>query len=117
MCADILVDIRKQSDLGDVDGNVKDFGNAILTPSFVNLQVDLRHTLFSVSRSDSMRASLKRMYYDTKFKALRLEKYPEHLKKWAKIYKEYNSLEVKERKKAVKEGLNRLLLSGTTCFL
>lgn len=111
-----IVGIKKQSELDGIDGNVKDFGNAILTPGFVNLQVDLRHTLFSTSHSESMRASLKRMYYDTKFKALRLEKYPEHFKKWAKIYKEYNSLELKDRRKAVREGLSRLIFSGTTCF-
>ncbi len=96
---------------------VKDFGNVVITPGFVNLFAQLQYTDINKYRSNTIKSKLKRL-----FKNL-IRKYifagiPQnsYVRGVARMYKEYWCWERAEKIRSFKHGLERAMRSGTTCI-
>ncbi len=96
---------------------VKDFGNVVITPGFVNLFAQLQYTDINKYRSKTLKASLKRLFKNI------IRKYifagiPQnsYVRGLARMYKEYFCWERTEKIRSFKHGLEKAMLSGTTCI-
>lgn len=96
---------------------VKDFGDAVITPGFVNLFAQLQYTDINKYRSKTIKASVKRLFKNI------IRKYifagiPQnsYVRKLARMYKEYFCWERTEKIRSFKHGLEKAMLSGTTCI-
>ena len=94
----------------------KDFGNAIITPGFINLHNHLQYTEVGKVKSKGIRFAIKKMFVNFK-----KHYFIAGIKKDAFIYKladllsEYFCLGRDEKIHSFKKGLELSLLSGTTC--
>lgn len=96
---------------------VKDFGNAVITPGFVNLFAQLQYTDINKYRSKTIKSKLKRLFKNI------IRKYifagiPQnsYVRGLARMYKEYFCWERTEKIRSFKHGLEKAMLSGTTCI-
>ena len=96
---------------------VKDFGNAVITPGFVNLFAQLQYTDINKYRSKTLKSKLKRLFKNI------IRKYifagiPQnsYVRGLARMYKEYFCWERTEKIRSFKHGLEKAMLSGTTCI-
>lgn len=96
---------------------VKDFGNSVITPGFVNLFAQLQYTDINKYRSKTLKSSLKRLFKNI------IRKYifagiPQnsYVRGLARMYKEYFCWERTEKIRSFKHGLEKAMLSGTTCI-
>ena len=96
---------------------VKDFGNAVITPGFVNLFTQLQYTDINKYRSKTIKSFIKRIFKNI------IRKYifagiPQnsYVRGLARMYKEYFCWERTEKIRSFKHGLEKAMLSGTTCI-
>ncbi len=96
---------------------VKDFGNAVITPGFVNLFAQLQYTDINKYRSKTLKSNLKRLFKNI------IRKYifagipqSSYVRGLARMYKEYFCWERTEKIRSFKHGLEKAMLSGTTCL-
>lgn len=96
---------------------VKDFGNAVITPGFVNLFAQLQYTDINKYRSKTIKSNLKRLFKNI------IRKYifagipqSSYVRGLARMYKEYFCWERTEKIRSFKHGLEKAMLSGTTCL-
>ncbi|MBQ2871508.1 amidohydrolase family protein [bacterium] len=96
---------------------VKDFGNAVITPGFVNLFTQLQYTDINKYRSKTIKSFIKRIFKNI------IRKYifagipqSSYVRGLARMYKEYFCWERTEKIRSFKHGLEKAMLSGTTCI-
>ena len=96
---------------------VKDFGDAIITPGFVNLFAQLQYTDIGKYRSKTIKSNIKRAFKNI------IRKYifagiphSSYVRGLARMYKEYFCWERTEKIRSFKHGLEMAMLSGTTCI-
>ena len=96
---------------------VKDFGNAVITPGFVNLFAQLQYTDINKYRSKTLKSKFKRLFKNIIrkyiFAGIPQNNYVRNL---ARMYKEYFCWERTEKIRSFKHGLEKAMLSGTTCL-
>ena len=114
-----ISDIISEADLVEEDYDLyTDYGNAIITPGFINLFTQLQYTDVFKVKSNGLFYKIKRFFVEWHkfFSMLGIpkNKYSMYL---ADVEKEYICLSKKDKLSSFKNGLKQLLLSGTTCFV
>lgn len=114
-----IVDIISNSEILEEDYElIEDFGNAVITPGFVNLYTKLEYNDVFKVKSKGFCTNIKQFFISWhKFFSMLgvpVNTYPMYL---ADIYKEYKCLNKKDRIKSFKNGLIKALTSGTTCIV
>ena len=111
-------EVIKQNELNEaLYDNVKDFGNAVITPGFVNLHNHLQYTKVKGERKKDLKEKIKRIY--TIFKKLYfltgISK-TSFIYRLANLLSEYFCMSKDEKKASFKKGLELSLLNGTTAL-
>ena len=114
-----ISDIISEADLVEEDFETfVDYGNAVITPGFVNLFTQLQYSDVFKIKSKGLFAKIKQFVFSWHkfFSMLGIpkNKYSMHL---AEVEKEYLCLNQKDKMSSFKNGLKQILLSGTTCFV
>ena len=114
-----ISDIICEADLVEEDyENYTDYGNAVITPGFINLFTQLQYSDVFKTKSKGLLPTTKRFIFGWHkfFSMLGIpkNKYSMHL---AEVEKEYKCLSKKDKMTSFKSGLKALILSGTTCFV
>ena len=114
-----IADIISEADLVEEDYETFiDYKNAVITPGFINLYTKLQYTDVFKIKSKGFLCAVKRFIlgWHKFFSMLGIpkNKYSMHL---ANVEKNYICLSKKDKIASFKNGLKRLLLSGTTCFV
>ncbi len=109
--------ITKTSELkeGEVK-HLKDYGNCVITPGFVNLHNHLQYTEIGKLRAKGIRAGLKRLFTNFKkhYFIVGMSK-KSFVYKLAELLSEYFCWGRDEKLASFKKGLEESVLSGTTC--
>ncbi len=112
-----ILSVLKEQDLENInlsEYKLVDFENALITPGFINLHTHLQYTQIGKKKSKKLQNRITRLY-------LILRKYlicggqQKSFVSWIiDLLIEYVSWDKKEKQDSFKDGLNKILLSGTT---
>jgi 5-methylthioadenosine/S-adenosylhomocysteine deaminase len=100
---------------GDQEYEFYDYGNAILTPGFINMHTHLQYTDIFSHKPTNKNALIKRFILN--LRKLFLVGYipPEKFMNWMiNLFKEYKCWGRKDKVKSFKKGLEMSIISGTT---
>ena len=112
----LILDVLSQTDLENFDTKgieVIDFGNSVLTPGFINLHSHLQYT--DIGKKQSRNFSKKLLRLALRFKKWLVLKGQKGFVSWiVDLMTEYLCWTEEEKLESFKNGLNQVLLSGTT---
>ncbi len=97
--------------------DVKDLGNAVVVPGFIDLFTQYQYTDVGTSRPHGVKNKLKKFFQtiakNYTFAGVKADNYS---RKWADILSAYFVLDRSEKIKSFKEGLEASVKAGTTCI-
>lgn len=109
-------EIIKQENLDEnLYANIKDYGNSVITPGFVNLHSHMQYTEIKTAKKKTLKAKIKRLY--TIFKKhyfLTGVSKKTFIYRLANLLSEYFCMDREEKIHSFKKGAELTLLSGTT---
>ena len=113
----IIVDILP-NDKTDLDEKyIKDYGNAVITPGFIDLFTQYQFTDIHISKPQTFKNKLKRIFktisLNYNFAGIPADNYS---RKWAGILRDYFCLDRNEKITSFKHGITQAVINGTTCF-
>ena len=113
-----FVDIIPNEDASKFEEKyVKDLGNAVVVPGFIDLFTQYQYTDVGLSRPHGVKNRLKKFFQtiakNYTFAGVRPDNYS---RKWADILSAYFVLDRSEKIKSFKEGLESAIKAGTTCI-
>ncbi len=111
-----VASIVKQSELKEeMLTHIKDFGNAVITPGFVNLHNHLQYSLLGASKNKNLKAKLKKLYTIIKkhYFLTGISK-KSFIYRLANLLSDYFCMTREEKIASFKYGIEQSLLSGTT---
>ena len=96
---------------------IKDFGNSVITPGFVNLLAHLQYGKMEEFKPTSLKNKLKSIYkaWQIKYDLAGMPQYG-YSKIMANMYRKYFCSDRKLKINAFKQNLEEAVLSGTTCI-
>lgn len=112
-----IVDIIPNDSVNFEEKHVKDLGNSVITPGFVDMLTQYQYTNIGKIKPDSFNTKLKGF-----FKTIALKynfagvKSDNYSLKWANILSEYFLMNRQEKIKAFEDGVYASIASGTTCI-
>jgi cytosine/adenosine deaminase-related metal-dependent hydrolase len=96
---------------------VKDLGNAVITPGFIDLLTQYQYTDILEKKSKDFKSKLKKFFKMLTLKyifaGVRSDNYS---RKWAGILSNYFSLDRMDKINSFKHGVINSIMSGTTCI-
>lgn len=96
---------------------VKDLGNAVVTPGFIDLFTQYQYTDIGTAKPKSIKNKLKKFFQTIAkkytFAGVRQDNYS---RKWANILSAYFTMDRNEKIESFKHGLKQSILAGTTCI-
>ena len=109
--------IVKQNEIGSSIKHIKEFGNAVITPGFINLHNHLQYTNIGKTKLKGFRENVKKIFTDFK-KHYHLAGIPRNsfTYKLADLLSEYFCYTKEDKIKSFKKGLELSVLNGTTCI-
>ena len=111
-----VASIVKQSELKEeMLTHIKDFGNAVITPGFVNLHNHLQYSLLKTNKNKNLKAKLKKLYTIIKkhYFLTGISK-KSFIYRLANLLSDYFCMTREEKIASFKYGIEQSLLSGTT---
>ena len=95
---------------------VKDLGNAVITPGFIDLLTQFQYTNVGKTKPNCLKNKLKRFFKNFSknynFAGVKADNYS---LKWANILTQYFSFDRSEKLKSFDEGVRTAIKAGTTC--
>ena len=111
-----ITDIIPNNEVNFESKYVKDLGNAVITPGFIDLLTQFQYTDEDKFKPDNIKTILK------KFFTVLNEKYTfagvsqsSYSRKWANILSKYFSMDRNEKIRSFEDGVNMAIKAGTTC--
>lgn len=114
-----IVDIKPQSELLEQDyKQIKDYGNCVITPGFINLLSYLQSTSVNNNHKLNFLSKIKK-FFRTLYLKYTFAGVPEnsYAKRISKLLNNYYSMSANDKIDSFKKGLELSLLSGTTCIV
>ncbi len=112
-----IIDIIPNSEVHFDEKYVKDLGNAVITPGFIDLLTQYQYTDVGVVKPQSLKNKIKRFFklFSLKynFAGVSQENYS---RRWASILTDYFTLDRNEKVASFKHGVAESVKAGTTCF-
>ncbi len=112
-----IIDIIPNSDVNFDEKHIKDLGNAVITPGFIDLLTQFQYTDIGIAKPQGVKNKLKKFFkvlsLKYNFAGVSQESYS---RKWAEILTDYFSLDREEKILAFKKGVTSSIMSGTTCI-
>ncbi len=112
-----IIDIIPNSEVHFDEKYVKDLGNAVITPGFIDLLTQYQYTDVGVVKPQSLKNKIKRFFklFSLKynFAGVSQENYS---RRWASILTDYFTLDRNEKVASFKHGVAEAVKAGTTCF-
>lgn len=112
-----IIDIIPNSEVHFDEKYVKDLGNAVITPGFIDLLTQYQYTDIGTAKPQSFKNKIKRFFklFSLKynFAGVSQENYS---RKWASILTDYFTLDRNEKIESFKHGVEESVKAGTTCF-
>lgn len=112
-----IIDIIPNSEVHFDEKYVKDLGNAVITPGFIDLLTQYQYTDVGVVKPQSLKNKIKRFFklFSLKynFAGVSQENYS---RRWASILTDYFTLNRNEKVASFKHGVAEAVKAGTTCF-
>lgn len=112
-----IIDIIPNSDVNFDEKFIKDLGNAVITPGFIDLLTQYQYTDIGIVKPQSLKNKIKRFFklFSLKynFAGVNQENYS---RKWASILTDYFTLDRNEKEQSFKNGVIESVKAGTTCF-
>lgn len=112
-----FVDIIPQSEINYAPEYVKDFGNAVITPGFIDLFTQYQYTNVGKNKPKSFKYKLKKFFitFSMKFNFAGISK-SNYCYKWAQILTDYFSMTRDEKLESFADGVEASIAAGTTCI-
>lgn len=96
---------------------VKDLGNAVVTPGFIDLFTQYQYTNICNAKPKSLKNRLKKFFQtiakNYTFAGVKQDNYS---RKWADILSAYFTMDRVEKIESFKDGLKNSIIAGTTCI-
>ena len=112
-----IIDIIPNSEVSFDEKFIKDLGNAVITPGFIDLLTQYQYTDIGIVKPQSLKNKIKRFFklFSLKynFAGVSQENYS---RKWASILTDYFTLDRNEKEQSFKNGVIESVKVGTTCF-
>lgn len=112
-----IIDIIPNSEVNFDEKFIKDLGNAVITPGFIDLLTQYQYTDIGIVKPQSLKNKIKRFFklFSLKynFAGVSQENYS---RKWASILTDYFTLDRNEKEQSFKNGVIESVKAGTTCF-
>ncbi len=111
-----IVDIIPNDSVNFEEKYVKNLGNAVITPGFIDMLTQYQYTNLGKSNPNSFKSKLKTFFKTIAFKyTFAGVKSDNYSLKWANILLEYFLLDRNEKIKSFEEGVYSSIAAGTTC--
>lgn len=112
-----IVDIIPNSSVDFAPQYVKDFGNCVITPGFVDLFTQFQYTNVRKVKPQSFQCRLKKFFitFSMKYNFAGIGK-NNYCYKWAQILTDYFSMTRDEKLESFRDGVESSISSGTTCI-
>lgn len=111
-----IIDIIPNAEVNFDEKNVKDLGNAVITPGFIDLLTQFQYTNVGEAKPQSLKNKIKKIF---KFLSLKYNfagvAQDSYSRKWAEILTDYFTLDRDEKISSFKQGVTEAIKSGTTC--
>lgn len=112
-----IVDIIPFEEISLEDKDIKDLGNAVITPGFIDMLTQYQYTDIGILKPKSLKNKIKRIFKTLAKKDAMLGVKPEvYSRKWADILADYFVLDRNEKMQSFKDGVISSIKAGTTCF-
>lgn len=112
-----IVDIIPNSEVNFEEKYVKDLGNAVITPGFIDLFTQYQFTDIGLAKpqsfSNKLRKFFKTISLKYNFAGVSADNYS---RKWATVLRDYFTLDRSEKVESFKHGVEESIKAGTTCF-
>lgn len=112
-----FIDIIPQSEITFTPEYVKDFGNAVITPGFIDLFTQYQYTNVGKNKPKSFKYKLKKFFitFSMKYNFAGISK-NNYCYKWAQILADYFSMTRDEKIESFTDGVEASIAAGTTCI-
>lgn len=112
-----ITDIIPQTDVDLAPEYIKDFGNSVITPGFVDLFTQYQYTNVGKIKPKSFKYKLKKFFItlSMKFNFAGISK-DNYCYKWAQILTDYFSMTRDEKLESFADGIEASIAAGTTCI-
>lgn len=112
-----IVSIIPHNEINFEEKDIKDLGNAVITPGFVDMLTQFQYTDVGIVKPKSFKNKLKKIFQTIgkKYTFAGVGKDSYSLK-WADILSGYFTLGRSEKLHSFKEGIENSIISGTTCI-
>lgn len=112
-----IIDIIPNSQVSFEEKYVKEFGNAVITPGFIDLLTQYQYTDILDAKPKDFKSKIKRLFkmFSLKynFAGVRSDNYS---RKWAGILTNYFTLDRVHKINSFKHGVTESIKAGTTCI-
>ena len=109
--------IIPNSEVNFEEKNVKDLGNSVITPGFIDMLTQYQYTDIGRAKPKSFKNKLKKFFKtiskNYNFAGVSQNSYS---RKWADILSDYFTLDRGEKTKSFKHGVLNSIIAGTTCI-
>jgi len=112
-----IIDLIPHSEIHFEEKFIKDYGNSVITPGFVDLLTQYQYTDILDKKPDNIKYSIKKFLKTIALKynfvGVNKECYS---RKWAEILSNYFTLNRSQKISSFKHGVTESIKSGTTCI-
>lgn len=112
-----IVDIIPNTDVNFDEKYVKDLGNAVITPGFIDLLTQFQYTDVGSVKPLGLKNKLKKFFkvFSMKYNFAGVSQ-DSYSRKWAEVLADYFSFDREAKIASFKKGVSASILSGTTCI-
>ena len=112
-----IIDIIPNSQVNFEEKVVKELGNAVITPGFIDLFTQYQYTDIGALKPTHMKNSIKKFFQTIAKKYTFAGVKPNNYSlKWANILSEYYAMDRAEKIESFKKGIEASIKAGTTCI-
>ena len=112
-----IIDIIPNNQVNFEEKYVKELGNAVITPGFIDILTQVQYTDENITKPRGIKNTLKKFFINFSrkytFAGVSAETYS---LKWATILSKYFTMDRAEKIKSFENGVNMAIKAGTTCI-
>ena len=112
-----IIDLIPHSQINFEEKYIKDYGNSVITPGFIDLLTQYQYTDILDKKPNSFKYTFKKLFRTIalkyNFAGVNKECYS---RKWAEILSNYFTLDRNQKISSFKHGVTESIKSGTTCI-